>query len=178
MTDPDTPTIIKSLRETAPRLNKKTDEVNEAIRAAEEFLRETSLGIEAGVPLWATERTKLRSPDADDEPSNRVRYTTYQTLAYRRYSSRVGRGGGEFRIVLAEEDILDETDHRGFAVKVEDDDSVSVTPLAECNRQEKIRAVAALPNLLRQIYDEALRLEKDAGEATKAVHDVLLSLKK
>lgn len=155
MTEKDLPTLLRSLRETAPKINKTTDEANLAIRLVEDFLASLSLGIPSHIVMSREQR-------AVSEDGERAHFEHLLCLHYRRH-------GNAFRLLLEESDLYEEGDH-------EREEILSTTPLAEASRHEKLRAVTEIPDLLEQIVAEANAVQADAAKAVRAVDMLVAAL--
>jgi hypothetical protein len=151
MASQDLSALLRSLRETAPRLNQLTDDANQAIVGTEKFLRDLSLGIPASTVFFTRDRSEWYGK-AERERTHR----TYKELAYQRQ-------GDGFRLVV----VNGET--RDLGTKRETEDVKSVVPLAEASRHDKLNAVAIIPRLLANIVEEATRVQEAAQQAVGIV---------
>jgi hypothetical protein len=148
---------FRRLSELAPKLNQTTDETNLAIKAVEEYLKRLALGITAEVEVESIPKTSV---DADGEV---MHYHDTVMLSFERHGPH-----SAFRVVVKRvvRDAFEAGQSKREVIE-------SITPLAECPRQEKLRGVPHLLPLLEKIAERAEAINNDASKAAKSLADML-----
>jgi hypothetical protein len=157
MAEKDLPSLLRSLRETTPKLNKATDDASRVIREVENFLAELRLGIPAYVVVETSFEVIQRGEDRED-----VQH--YTCLHFRKH-------GNDFRLVIEKSDLFQDSDGVSGREVI-----LSTTPLSEAGRHDKLRGVAVIPALLAHIVAEAKRVQEAAAKAGGTVSDLLVAL--
>jgi hypothetical protein len=148
---------MEALRAIAPRLNGATNQAAAAIKAADDFLAELSLG----VPAVSGPYEERSAVDPDDASTGKDMVFSY--LAY----GRLGVTGryGIHVVRRTERPVVDSWGNIESWETIGED----AQPWSTCPRDEKLKAFAKLPNLLGNIADAAKVLTEKAEETSALV---------
>jgi hypothetical protein len=145
----------------APRLNKATDEVNDAFRATESLLAKVGIGIDSTIEVVRLGDEK--KSEYDHEIGQDYVETTARDLllTYERISGKLRIG---FRIRIGS--FI--TQKAPYAYRFE-----SPVTWDQAPREWKLMGIQKLSNLIQKIADEGTQLAVDAENAIHAVNDLL-----
>lgn len=148
---------MEALRAIAPRLNGATDQAASAIKAADDFLADLSLG----VPALSGPYEERSAADPADPATAKDMAFSY--LAY----GRLGVSG-RYSIHVTERTERPVVNTWGNIESWEPIGEVSHA-WSSCPRDQKLKAFAKLPNLLGNIAEEAKILTEKAEETSSLV---------
>jgi hypothetical protein len=147
---------LEALRAGATRVNEATNNAGELVKEVERFLNDT-LGL--GVPGQTKSVDEKREPGDEAAEPTRCYYLAYDRMPGDTFRIHVV-ARLEARGVNAEWTVLDETQ----------------IPWSSCPRQLKLRAFAALPDLLEVLTSNAKTLADEAEKAQSAIGELMSAL--
>lgn len=155
-------THLDALRALAPELNTAIDDANALVKAADATLGEMNLGVSARTDPFETKAWE----DEDD-----VEHSEDWCLAYGRVA------GGSYRIHLLA--VTSKAEPDGYAPEGFVWREVGCEPCewSTCPREQRLRAIGLLPDLLEKIAKNSRALIEKTAAATASAADMLRDLK-
>jgi hypothetical protein len=157
---------MAALRAMGPSINAAADEANAAVAKVEELLG--TIGISARVGPYDEEYTAKAGEDEDEDAAAPC------VCSYLAFGRHAGTRLAPFRVhVVQETEAPDEESPFTDATKITD---VRKIPWGELSREERLKAVTRLPELIDVIADRARQQVDKARESTAAVRELVEDL--